>query len=179
MKSLPKIFALVPFLVPALLLSLVITGCGVSDSNRLAGEVLVDKRGVAIEGFDPVAYHLVDTAVQGQSEYATQWNGATWWFSSEENRQLFITAPEKYAPAYGGWCAYGVAEGYAAETDPVNGWTIHDGRLYLNWDAKVSADWRADKARHLKKSEPKWSTVQKQLQEGGATVYWHEEQESH
>ena len=90
--------------------------------------------------------------------------------------ELFVAAPEKYAPAYGGWCAYGVAEGYAAETDPVTGWTIDDGRLYLNWDVEVSADWRTDKAGYLKKSEPNWSTVQTQLQEGGATVYWHGEQ---
>ncbi|MFT6957777.1 MAG: YHS domain-containing protein [Halieaceae bacterium] len=162
-------------LLPALVLALILTGCGGSDSNRQSGEVLVDEVGVAIEGFDPVAYHLVDTAVQGQARYATQWNGATWWFSSEANRQMFIVAPEKYAPAYGGWCAYGVAEGYAAETDPVNGWTIHDGRLYLNWDAEVTADWRNDKAGYLKKSEPNWSTVQKDLQSGGATVYWHDQ----
>ncbi len=127
MKSLQTIFAL----APALVLALVLTGCGGNDSDRQSGEVLVDERGVAIEGFDPVAYHLADTAVQGQAGYATQWNGATWWFSSEENRQLFIAAPEKYAPAYGGWCAYGVAEGYAAETDPVNGWTIHGGGVFL------------------------------------------------
>lgn len=175
MKSLQSIFAPVRALAAALVLSLVFAGCGGSDSDRPAGEVLVDELGVAIEGFDPVAYHLVDTAVQGLAEHTAQWNEATWWFSSDANRQLFIAEPEKYAPAYGGWCAYGVAEGYAAETDPVNGWTIHEGRLYLNWDAEVSADWRTDKAGYLKKSEPKWSTVQKELQEGGATVYWHEE----
>jgi YHS domain-containing protein len=171
MKSLHSIFAL----VPALALALLITGCTGGDSTRLASELLVDELGVAIKGFDPVAYHVADMPVQGKAEYATQWNGATWWFSSTENRQLFIDAPEQYAPAYGGWCAYGIAEGYAAETDPVNGWTIHDGRLYLNWDAEVSADWRADKAGYLKQSEPNWSTVQKELQEGEATVYWHEQ----
>ncbi|MFT7177557.1 MAG: YHS domain-containing protein [Halioglobus sp.] len=175
MRSRKAIFTLVKAIVPTLVLTLVFTGCADTDSSRPAGEVLVDELGVAIEGFDTVAYHLADTAVQGQSDYATQWNGATWWFSSQTNRQLFIAEPEKYAPAYGGWCAYGVAEGYAAETDPVNGWTIHEGRLYLNWDAEVSADWRTDKAGYLKKSEPNWSTVQTQLQEGGATVYWHEE----
>jgi YHS domain-containing protein len=175
MKSLPKFLTL----IPALLLALVIIGCSSSDSDnhtsRLASAVLVDELDVAIEGFDTVAYHLAATAVQGQAMYATQWNGAKWWFSSAENRQLFISDPEKYAPAYGGWCAYGVAEGYAAETDPINGWTIYNGRLYLNWDSEVSADWRADKAGYLQQSEPKWSSVQQQLKDGNATVYWHEE----
>ena len=169
MKLLKTIF----FWMPALVLAVVMTGCGGSDSSRQAGEVLVDELGIAIQGFDPVAYHLVGTAVQGKAEYATQWNAATWWFSSNVNRQLFITSPKKYAPAYGGWCAFGIADGYAAETDPINAWTIHQGQLYLNWNAQVSKDWNADKAGYLKKSEPKWSTVQKQLQQGEATVHWH------
>ncbi len=97
-----------------------------------------------------------------------------YWFVSEEALQAFKKDPEKFLPEYGGWCAYGMAEGYAAETDPVNGWTIHEGRLYLNWNAEVSEQWNADKKGFLEKSEAQWPTVNRQLSQGTATVYWHD-----
>lgn len=154
---------------------LVLTGCGSgSPSGRVAGDILVDEQGIAIDGYDPVAYFLSDQPAQGMAEHSLEWGGATWWFSTAENRALFVASPESYAPAYGGWCAYGMADGYAAQTDPVNGWTIADGKLYLNWDAEVTAEWRADKAAYLKQSEAKWSTVREELRAGKATVYWHE-----
>lgn len=155
--------------------SLVLAGCQEEQSDRVAGEILVNEQGIAIEGYDPVAYFLVSQPRLGKAEHSAQWNGATWWFSSAENRDLFVASPEAYAPAYGGWCAYGMAEGYAAETDPVSGWTVADGRLYLNWDADITSQWRADQANYLQRSEAKWSTVQRALRSGEATVYWHED----
>lgn len=148
--------------------------CSANDASREARSILVDEAGVAIGGYDVVAYFTVAEAQQGSAEYSAQWQDATWWFASAENRKAFLASPERYAPAYGGWCAYGMAEGYAAETDPVNGWTIHEGRLYLNWDAEVTADWRADKSGLLEKSEGYWPTVSEELDRGEATVYWHE-----
>ncbi len=157
------------------LLSVILVGCGQGSGDAaIAGPVLTDADGVAIQGYDAVAYFVDNRPNQGSPEYGADWNGARWWFSSAENRDLFLSDPESFAPAYGGWCAYGMAEGYAAETDPVNGWTIHEGRLYLNWDAEITADWRADKAGFLKKSEAQWPEVEGQLQDGSATVYWHE-----
>ena len=119
-----------------LLLAAFLSGCAQSDRN--AGVVLTTPAGIAIEGYDPVAYFTEGQAVPGKPEFSLRHDGATWLFASAEHRALFESDPEKYSPAYGGWCAYGMAEGYAAETDPVNGWTIHEGRLYLNWDAEIS-----------------------------------------
>ena len=155
-----------------LLLAAFITGCAQAD--RDAGVVLATPAGVAIEGYDPVAYFTVGSPTRGEPGFALQHAGATWWFASAEHRDLFESDPEKYAPAYGGWCAYGMAEGYAAETDPVNGWTIHEGRLYLNWDAEISSAWNAERAQYLEKSEANWPEVNRQLDQGSATVYWQE-----
>lgn len=156
------------------LLCLWLVGCQDAATERVAGEILVTDQGVAIEGYDPVAYFQSGGAVLGSVEHSAEWDGATWWFSSAENRNLFVQSPDAYAPVYGGWCAYGMADGYAAETDPVNGWTIHEGKLYLNWDAEITAEWRADKNELLQQSEANWSTVRDELRLGKATVYWHD-----
>ena len=155
-----------------LLLAAFVSGCAQSD--REAGIVLASPAGVAIEGYDPVAYFTEGKAARGKPEFSSQHNGATWWFASAAHQELFQADPAKYAPAYGGWCAYGMAEGYAAETDPANGWSIHEGRLYLNWDAEISKAWNADRDRFLEKSEANWPGVNSQLGQGTATVYWHE-----
>ncbi len=153
------------------LLFCLIAGC--AQDSRTAGPTLTTEQGIAIGGYDTVAYFTRGEAVPGSAEFSAQHNGATWWFASAEHRDLFEADPASYAPAYGGWCAYGMAEGYAAETDPVNGWTIHEGRLYLNWNAEVSADWNADRARFLQQSEAQWPEVNRQLAEDSAKVYWH------
>ena len=154
-----------------------LSACGgaSTDAPRMAMPVLTDTDGVAIQGYDPVSYFVAGAAQQGSPEYSAEWGGARWWFTSEANRSRFLGDPEQYAPAYGGWCAFGMAEGYAAETDPVNGWTIHEGRLYLNWDADVTSQWRATKESYLERSEPNWPEVKRQLQDGSATIYWHEQ----
>ncbi|MEM6355700.1 MAG: YHS domain-containing (seleno)protein, partial [Pseudomonadota bacterium] len=74
--------------------------------------------GTAIDGTDPVAYFTEGKPVEGSSDFTHEWNGATWRFSSAENRDLFAGDPEKYAPQYGGYCAWAVAQGYTASTDP-------------------------------------------------------------
>ncbi|MEM1111927.1 MAG: YHS domain-containing (seleno)protein [Pseudomonadota bacterium] len=144
-----------------------------ADSDRRAGVTFTSAEGVAIGGYDPVAYFTEGAATKGSPEYSAEHGRATWWFANAEHRDSFIANPKAYTPAYGGWCAYGVAEGYAAETDPVNGWTIYEGRLYLNWDAEVAAAWNADRAALLEKSEAYWPGVNQQLSDGSATVHWH------
>lgn len=157
-----------------LVLLVLLSACAAdSRSTRSAGTTLTTPEGVAIDGYDPVAYFTLGEATRGTPEFSTRHKDATWWFANAEHRELFIDQPDTYMPAYGGWCAYGMAEGYAAETDPVNGWTIHEGRLYLNWDAAISAEWNADRAALLKRSETQWPSVNSQLSEGTAKVYWH------
>lgn len=72
---------------------------------------------------------------------------------------------------YGGWCAYGAAKGYAADTDPENAWSVHDGKLYLNWDSGVKQTWSEDIPGYLAKSEANWPGIQSGLADGTAKVY--------
>lgn len=97
----------------------------------------------AVGGYDTVAYHTVGEPVRGSRDFTTEWNGAEFRFSSQENLDLFLASPETYAPAYGGYCAWAMAEGYTAKGDP-NVWRIVDDVLYLNFDRNVQARWEAD-----------------------------------
>ena len=102
--------------------------------------------GVAIHGYDPVAYFADDGPQKGRPELAVQHGGGRWLFASEANKKRFEEDPEKYLPAFGGYCAYGVAQGYLVKIDP-NAWRIVDDRLYLNYDRSVARTWAKDIAR--------------------------------
>ncbi|HBM89822.1 MAG: YHS domain-containing (seleno)protein [Parvibaculaceae bacterium] len=115
--------------------------------------------GVAIRGTDAVAYFTQAKPVQGKEEFAAEYQGATWYFASAENRDTFLSDPEKYAPAYGGYCAYALSLGtYKVETDP-HAWSIVDGRLYLNKTPVVRSIWETDIPGNIVKSEGNWATV--------------------
>jgi len=111
--------------------------------------------GVAIEGYDPVAYFTDGKPVEGRKENSYDWMGATWQFASVEHRDLFAKDPEKYAPQYGGYCAWAVAHGYTAEIDP-EAWTIDDGRLFLNYNKKIQAQWLADMKKYIVDGDKNW-----------------------
>lgn len=114
--------------------------------------------GNAIEGYDPVAYFTEGRPVEGSSDFEYEWMGATWRFANAENRDLFAADPETYAPAYGGYCAYGVAQGYKPGIDP-DAWAIVDGRLYLNLSKKVQAQWQEDIPGYIAKADDIWPTI--------------------
>ena len=116
--------------------------------------------GTAIQGFDVVAYQTEARAVKGSAEFAGTYKGSTFHFKSAANRDLFLMAPEKYAPQYGGFCAFGAARGYKAVTSP-EAFSIVDGKLYLNYDSKVQAMWLQDKPGYIRKADENWSTVAK------------------
>lgn len=105
----------------------------------------------AIDGYDTVAYFTQSKAVEGDKKHQVEWRGANWFFSSEENKALFIVEPEKYAPQYGGWCAYAMADGSTARIDP-EAFQIHEGKLYLNYNKKVQGFWLEDKIENIKKA---------------------------
>jgi YHS domain-containing protein len=115
----------------------------------------------AIRGYDPVAYFEQGAPVKGSREFTHQWNGATWHFSSAANRDRFAAGPEKYAPQYGGYCAYGVAQGYAPEIDP-NAWKIVDAKLYLNFSPDVQRRWSRDIPGYIRKADANWPAVLKE-----------------
>ncbi len=111
--------------------------------------------GAAIRGYDPVAYFTEEKPMKGSAAHSATHDGATWHFASAENRDLFVANPEKYAPQYGGYCAWAVAEGYTASADP-GAWSIKDGKLYLNYSKLVRARWAIDKDGNIVKGDQNW-----------------------
>lgn len=124
-----------------------------------ASEKVYSSWGTAIKGTDPVAYFTEGKPVEGDSDYEHEWNGATWRFASAENRALFVANPEKYAPQYGGYCAWAVASGYTASTDP-EAWKIVDGKLYLNYSKSVQSKWAKDIPGNIIKGDANWPGIE-------------------
>ena len=114
--------------------------------------------GQAIRGYDAVAYFTEGKPVEGKSAFQADWMGASWRFSSQANLELFKAAPESYAPQYGGYCAYAVSKGYTASIDP-KAWTIHDGKLYLNYSKGVRKQWSQDIPTNIQKAEANWPAL--------------------
>lgn len=114
--------------------------------------------GLAIRGTDPVAYFTEGAPVAGTPEHALMWNGTTWQFASAENMEAFMGDPEAYAPQYGGYCAFAMASGYIASTVP-EAWTIHEGKLYLNYSTSVRSRWEQDIPGNVMKADENWPTA--------------------
>jgi YHS domain-containing protein len=112
-------------------------------------------RGVAVGGYDAVAYFTEHKPVPGKPDITYSWKGATWRFSSAQNRDAFKAAPEKFAPQYGGYCAYAVAQGATASGDPKS-WRIVDGKLYLNLSPSVQKLWEKDIPGYVKAADKNW-----------------------
>jgi len=116
------------------------------------------RTGVAIRGYDTVAYFKDSKPVPGKDEFVTEWMGAKWKFASQEHLDLFKADPTKYAPQYGGYCAYGIAKDNVVKIEP-DQWTIADGKLYLNYDADIQKKWKSDQAGYIKQADGKFSTL--------------------
>jgi len=110
---------------------------------------------VAIHGVDPVAYFTDGKPVEGSKQFSYEWKGANWLFASAEHRDLFAQDPEKYAPQYGGYCAYAVAKNSTADIEP-DAWTIRDGKLYLNYNADIQKKWLEDPDGYIAKADAYW-----------------------
>jgi hypothetical protein len=145
--------------VLALATALLITqGCTRASA---ASSINKGSNGVALKGYDVVAYFTEGKPVLGNSEFHHEWNSAKWLFASAANRDLFAADPSKYAPQYGGYCAFGVSEGHKAKVDPTV-WKIVDGKLYLNYDAGVGNEWRKDIPGRIAKADKNWPKVMKE-----------------
>lgn len=114
--------------------------------------------GAAIGGTDPVAYFKEGRPVAGSDQWTASWDGVTWKFSSEANRDAFAAAPEKYAPAYGGWCATAASFGKKFSVDP-KFWKIVDGTLYLNNNIAAQEHFLADEAGTISRADTNWSKI--------------------
>lgn len=118
------------------------------------------KHGVAIEGHDPVAYFTVSKAVKGSKQLQVKFEDATYYFATAENKQLFEENPRKYIPQYGGYCAYGMSNGYKAPIQP-EAFTIVDGKLYLNYNTEVRTEWQKERAERITRADENWSKMHK------------------
>lgn len=113
---------------------------------------------LAIRGYDTVAYFTSGEPTKGSKEFEYEWMDATWRFSSAENLELFKGEPEKYAPQYGGYCAWALAENKLASVDPTQ-WTIVNDKLYLNYSKKIQNKWLKDRDNLISEGDKNWPTV--------------------
>lgn len=114
--------------------------------------------GVAIKGYDPVAYFIDGKPVKGNKSFEHEFMNATWRFASAAHRDAFVKDPQKFLPQYGGYCAYGVSKGYAVGVDP-EAWKIVEGKLYLNYDKDVQKAWMQDIPGRIKKADENWPKI--------------------
>ena len=139
----------------AAVVTVVATLAGTAGVALAVDPVFSTYLGGAIRGYDPVAYFTEGRPVKGRKAHRAEWMGATWSFASAENRKRFEADPEKYAPRYGGYCAWAVSRGYTASIDP-DAWSIVDGALYLNYSLGVRSQWSQDAPGNIAKADANW-----------------------
>lgn len=116
------------------------------------------ENGIAINGFDPVAYFIDGKPLKGDAAFASDWQGAKLLFASAANKALYDADTEKFSPRYGGYCAYAVSKGATAPTDP-DAWTVHEDRLYLNYSVDVRGLWQQDIPGNIRRADANWPGV--------------------
>ncbi|MDJ0637656.1 MAG: YHS domain-containing (seleno)protein [Paracoccaceae bacterium] len=114
--------------------------------------------GIAINGYDPVAYFTEGAPVKGEAGIFSDWEGAKLLFASAENKAMFDADPQKFTPRYGGYCAYAVSKGATAPTDP-EAWTVYEDRLYLNFSVDVRSIWKEDIPGNISRADANWPGV--------------------
>jgi YHS domain-containing protein len=141
-----------------LLLTCVLSWLGAVAARAAGPEVNLDKSGLAVHGYDPVAYFTEGKPAVGRAEFSADHDGATYRFATAVNRDTFLADPGKYAPQYGGFCAYGTALGKKFDGDP-QVWKIVDGKLYLNLNKDVSKTWHKDIPGYIHKADSNWPHI--------------------
>lgn len=148
------------FLSLVLVLTLVSMGNSRGQNSRIQ-EFNLNEDGVMINGYDLVSY-FIGTPERGRSTIAENYQGVKYWFANEENRQIFAKNPDKFLPAYGGWCAYAMGDsGEKVKIDPET-YKIVDSRLYLFYNFYFNntlIDWNKDEANLQKKADQNWQKI--------------------
>jgi len=133
-----------------------LTGYAVKQTG---GEYNTMYAGLGAKGYDVVAYFDQGKPVQGTQKHESVYGGVTWRFASKKHRAMFEANPGKYAPQYGGFCSWGAANGKLFDVDPVNGWTIVDGKLYLNFNADLNKTFAHDAAKLIPMADKHWENL--------------------
>ena len=118
------------------------------------------KDGVALRGYDVVAYFKDNMAIRGDKNYSFTWSGLKWYFSSADHLSLFEEFPDKFLPEYGGYCAFGAANGYKAKPK-MSTFLIHRGKLYLNFAQYVKKRWIESLESKIQAADKQWSATKK------------------
>ncbi len=113
---------------------------------------------VALSGYDPVAYFTQKAAVKGSDEFKMTWNGAEWHFANAADLAAFKANPAKYAPQYGGYCAWAVSQGYTASGDPTV-WKVVNDKLYVNYNAEVGEKWQKNIPGFITAANTNWPKI--------------------
>ncbi len=131
----------------------------VATSAIAAGvELNASSTGLALQGYDPVAYFTEGAPTKGSWKITSSYNDATYRFATEEHKAAFEADPEAYLPEYGGYCAFGAAMGFKFDGDP-NHWKIVDGELFLNISQDVQERWVADIPGFIEKADANWTNI--------------------
>jgi YHS domain-containing protein len=145
----------------ALVLALIVTvTVAVRSASAAVDPINKNIFGTALKGYDAVAYFKESRPVKGKDEFRHDWMGAKWYFANAANRDDFARNPEKFAPQFGGYCAWAVANGYTANIDP-EAWRIVDGKLYLNYSKDVQKKWEVDIPGFIKLGNENWPKLKK------------------
>lgn len=141
------------------LTSLVVALALIPISHAAKDEIYTKRlSNTAVSGYDVVAYFTQGKPTKGKKQYSLEYKGADWRFSSQENLDAFTENPQAYEPQYGGYCAWAVANGDTASSDPKQ-WNIHEGKLYLNYNSKIQNKWLKDKVGFIEKANQNWPGV--------------------
>lgn len=128
-----------------------------AQTSKSTKNVNVEKN-IAIQGYDPVAYFESSKAIKGSKAIATTYQEAVYQFSTESNKTVFLKNPTNYLPQFGGFCAYGMSEGYEAPIQP-EAFTILDNKLYLNYNLETKEAWLKDKKNRIQKADVNWAKI--------------------
>jgi YHS domain-containing protein len=132
-----------------------------SVSSQAQTSTYYNPKGVALKGYDVVAYFTDGAAVKGDKKFSISWDSTTWHFRNQKNLDSFKADPKKYVPQFGGYCAYGASENHKAPTQP-EAFTIVNGKLYLNYNKDVKELWLKDSAEHIRNAEENWPALKHQ-----------------
>ncbi len=139
---------------------------GIAQDMMSTKHLNVDDDGIAIKGYDPVSYFISEEPQEGKESLTYEYEGATYQFASQENLDTFKADPSKYAPAYGGWCAYAVGNGYTADANPQT-FKILDGKLLLFYNkffTNTLDKWNKYEENLSKNAEQNWSEIKAKKQ---------------
>jgi YHS domain-containing protein len=139
------------------------------SSTAVQGADLVNtsgKSGVALNGYDPVAFFTDKKPVHGNFKISAEHHGAKYFFASEEHKAMFTANPDKYAPQCGGYCAFGVSVGALFPVD-INTWQVRNDKLYLNLNPSILTMFNENIDGNIAKANASWVELQKKHSDAG------------